>query len=211
MPPEDVALSARKRGRPRSEDVDRAIRLAVLDLLAERGIEGLSMEGIAARARVGKATVYRRWDRKEAVVAAAVASLVEQIEIPDTGSVEQDLLMLERDAVRLYRGRAGRLVPGVIALLARDEGFARSFREGFLEERRRALRSVLERAVARGELGRDADLELALDFLGGPLFYRLLVTGGVLDEGLVRGVVGVLLHGLPGPDPPGSPSSGRSI
>lgn len=183
-------------GRPRSERADAAILDATLDLLAEGGYAALTMEGIADRAGVGKTTLYRRWKSPEEAVVAAVSSFVEEIRIPDSGSVEEDLRLLMRQAVGVYRGRPGRVLPGLLAAMAASEEVGRSVRAHFLEGRREALAMVLRRGMERGELPRDADVELILDFLGGPLFYRILVTGGPLDAGLVHGVVDVVLHGV---------------
>jgi AcrR family transcriptional regulator len=88
------------------------------------------MEGIAARAGVGKATLYRRWKSREDVVAAAVADFVADIAIPDTGSVEEDLLLLERRAVAVYRGRPGRILPGLLAAMAAAPPWPPCSREG---------------------------------------------------------------------------------
>lgn len=183
-------------GRPRSERVHRAILDAALGLLADEGWGGVTMEGIAERAGVGKATIYRRWKSREAVLAAAVERLVGEIGLPDTGTIAGDLLELMRRAVALYRGRSGRLVPGLVSAMAQHAGVAEAVRGAFLAPRRAALREVLERAVRRGELRGDIDRELALDFLGGPLFYRLLITGGPLDEALAEGTVDVMIRGL---------------
>jgi AcrR family transcriptional regulator len=188
--------SSRPPGRPRSERADQAILDATLTLLAEEGWDGLTMEGIARRAGVGKATLYRRWKSREEVLTAAVDGLVARITIPDTGSVREDLLVLMHRAVSLYRDEPGRLMPGLVSAMARHPGVATAVREGFLATRRQALLQVLDRAVDRGELRADLDRELALDFLGGPLFYRLLVTGGPLDESLAEGTVEVMLRGL---------------
>lgn len=191
-----MASETRGPGRPRSERADRAIIEAAIDGLAEEGFEGLTMEGVAARAGVGKATVYRRWSSKEALVRGAVEAFVGGIAIPNSGSVETDLLVLMGEAVEVYRGRPGRLMPGLVSAMARHPDLARVVREGFLRARRAALRKVVRRGIERGELRPDVDVELALDFLGGPLFYRLLVTGGPLDEVLARGVVEVMLYGM---------------
>ena len=189
-------------GRPRSPQAHRAILEATLSLLSEGGVDALTMEGIAARAGVAKSTVYRRWTSPEAVLAAAVESLVAEIRIPDTGSVRGDLLRLMRQAVSLWGGPTGRMMPGLVAAMDAHPSVASAVREGFLAERRQALREVLERGVARGELRDDVDRELALDVLGGPLFYRLLVTGGPLDESLAAGTVDVMLRGLAAGDSP---------
>ena len=101
------------------------------------------------------------------------------------------------DAVHVYGSApAAQAMPALIAAMNRDPALARATREGFLATRRDALQQVLERAVNRGDLRADLDIELALDVLGGPLFYRLLVTGGPIDTQLAEGVVDLLLHGF---------------
>jgi AcrR family transcriptional regulator len=187
----------RPTGRPREERADRAILAAALELMAEQGVRDLRMDDVASRAGVGKATIYRRYRSKEELVSATVAQLVSEITLPDTGSTRDDLLALMRKAVTVYSGslEAG-VMPGLVDAMSRDPELARTVREGFLAGRRAGLRSVLERGVARGELTADMDFELALDVLGGPLFYRLLVTGGPIDDGLARGVAELILRGF---------------
>ena len=188
---------SKQMGRPRDRRADRAILQATLHLIAERGINELRIDEVADRARVGKATIYRRYRSKDELVGAAVTSLVSDISIPDTGSTDSDLRELMRGAVRVYRGsvEAG-VMPGLVDAMARDPGLARAVREGFLERRRKALAAVLERGVERGDLRPDLDLELALDVLGGPLFYRLLITGGPIDNELADGVANLILRGF---------------
>jgi len=189
------ASARRLPGRPRSEAAHEAILDAAVELLREDGYDRFTIEGVATRAGVGKTTVYRRWTSKEALITEAVGRIVDEIRIPDSGAIEGDLLALMRQAVRLYRTPANaRLMPGLVAAMARSTRVARAVRSGFLASRRRSIRELLERAVARGELRDDMDRELALDLLAGPLFYRLLVTGGPIDEKLARGVVGVMLR-----------------
>ena len=154
------------------------------------------MQGIAAEASVGKSAIYRRWDSREAVLAAAVEGMVSEIGLADTGSLRTDLLELMYRAIVLYRGASGRLMPGLVSAMAQDAQVASAVREGFLAPRRAALREVLRRGIERGELRADIDQELALDFLGGPLFYRLLITGGPLDDSLAEGTVDVMLRGM---------------
>lgn len=189
---------ARGAGRPRSARADEAIIDAGLNLLATIGFDRITMEGLAEQAGVSKATLYLRWPSKEDLIVAVIERFVSKITIPDTGTIEGDLLHLMQDAVRVYSGRPGAVMPGLVSALAYNPRLAESLREHFLKPRRVALRTVLERAVERGELRDDLDYELALDFLGGPLFYRLLITGGPLDECLARGVVSTMLWGLAG-------------
>jgi AcrR family transcriptional regulator len=197
------AVAERPIGRPRDARADRAILEATLKLIAERGVHEFRTEDVAARAGVGKGAIYRRYRSKDELVTAAVAALVsEEIAVPDTGSTRADLLVLMREAVELYRGSlASRLMPNLIGAIAQKPELARTVRDGFLTGRRVALTQVLERGVERGDLRPDVDLELALDVLGGPLFYRLLVTGGPLDEQLAEGVADLILRGF-APDQP---------
>jgi AcrR family transcriptional regulator len=192
--------SSGKRGRPREARTDGAIVSATLELIAARGVDGFRMEDVAARAGVGKAAIYRRYASKDELVVAVVAALVSEIELPDTRTTREDLLALMRDAVGVYRDpiHAG-VMPSLVGAMRQRPELARAVRDGFLAARRDALRAVLERGVARGELRRDLDFELALDVLGGPLFYRLLITGGPLDERLVEGVADLILRGFAPP------------
>ena len=192
------AVAERPMGRPRDARADRAILQATLHLIAEHGVYEFRTEDVAARAGVGKGAIYRRYGSKDELVTAAVAGLVrEEIVVPDTGSTRADLLLLMREAVELYRGSlAAQLMPNLIAAIAQRPELARAVRDGFLAGRRAALGEVLRRGVERGDLRPDLDLELALDVLGGPLFYRLLVTGGPIDEQLAEGVADLILRGF---------------
>jgi AcrR family transcriptional regulator len=190
--------TAARRGRPRDARADEAIIRATLELVAERGIHEFRTEDVATRAGVGKGAIYRRYPSKNELVTAAVGALVdEQIVVPDTGSTREDLLALMREAVELYRRSVpGRLMPNLVSAMAQRPELACTLRDGFLANRRDSLTQVLRRGVQRGDLRDDLDLELALDVLGGPLFYRLLITGGPLDGRLAEGVVELMLRGF---------------
>jgi AcrR family transcriptional regulator len=191
------ASPVRSIGRPREARADRAIIVATLELMAERGVRDLRMDDVADRAGVGKATIYRRYRSKDHLVSDAIATLVSEITIPDTGSTRDDLLALMRQAVELYSGSlAARLMPAVLEETRRNPELASTVRDEFLVGRRAALSVVLERGVRRGDLRRGIDLELALDVLGGAIFYRLLVTGGPIDDRLAEGIVELILRGF---------------
>ena len=188
----------RPMGRPRDERTDRAILEATRELIAEVGVYEFRTADLAARAGVGKGAIYRRYGSKDELITAAIASLVnEEIIVPDTGSTRGDLLVLMREAVEVYRGSgAGRLMPNLVGAMARQPELADAVRKGFLANRRAALSEVLRRGIERGDLRPDVDVELALDVLAGPLFYRLLITGGPIDERLAQGVADLILRGF---------------
>ena len=187
----------RSPGRPRSAEAHQAILTAAIALVREVGYDAVAMDAIAARAGVGKATVYRRWSTKEELVAEAIGGIVRAIPVPDTGTTAGDVLALMRIALGMYADAAtGALLSGLVAAMARSAPIAAAVRDGFVASWRDAVRRVLERGVARGDLRARLDAELALDLLFGPLFHRYLLTGQRLDERLARGVVDVALRGL---------------
>jgi AcrR family transcriptional regulator len=194
---DNKTTAAPRLGRPREERAGRAIVAATLDLIAEHGVRDLRMDDVAERARVGKATIYRRYRSKDELVTAAIAALVSEIKVPDTGSTRGDLLALMQGAVEVYsRSIEAAVMPSLVDAMSRDAGLARAVRERLLAGRRTALRALLGRGVERGDLRPDLDVELALDVLGGPLFYRLLVTGAPIDQELAEGVVELILRGF---------------
>jgi AcrR family transcriptional regulator len=184
-------------GRPRDARADRAILSAALELMAERGVDDFRMDDVAERARVGKAAIYRRHRSKDDLVVAAIAALVAEIAVPDTGSTRGDLLDLLRGAVAVYTDPiAAGVMPSLVAAMRRSPELAGTVRDRFLAGRRAALRDVLARGIERGDLDADLDAELALDVLGGPLFYRLLITSGPIDDRLAQGVADLILRGF---------------
>ena len=192
-----VSPAPRRPGRPVEARPRQAAIAATLELIAAYGIGGVTTNAVAERAGISKATMYRRWRSKEELVVDALAALVSEITLPDTGSTRGDLRALMGSAVDVYSGsvEAG-VMPSLVDAMSRDAELARAVREGFLAQRRAALSGVLERGVARGDLRADLDVELALDVLGGALFYRLLVTGGSIDDQLADGVVELILRGF---------------
>jgi AcrR family transcriptional regulator len=190
-------MKPRRPGRPVEERPRQAAIEATLQLIAENGIGGLTTNAVAERAGISKATMYRRWRSKQELVVDAVAALVSEIAVPDTGSTRDDLRALMRGAVGVYsRSLEAAVMPSLVDAMSRDAGLARAVRDGFLARRCAALRAVLERGIERGDLRADLDVELALDTLGGALFYRLLVTGGPIDRRLADGVVELIVRGF---------------
>jgi AcrR family transcriptional regulator len=175
----------RRPGRPRSEATRRAIEAATLDELRERGYAAVTVEGIAARAGAGKQTIYRWWRSKADLVLDAMTDFADSsVPIPDEGSLSDDL---QAFLVASFRQRSAR--PALVGLMAQavlDPEFATAFRERFLFARRAALRGILQRAVARGEIAEAVDPELLLDVVFGVLWYRLLLDHAPLDDAAAR-------------------------
>jgi len=181
-------------GRPRSEHARSAILGSTLRLLEQTGFDGLSIEAIAADASVGKATVYRWWPNKGALVADAFESgSAKQLRFPDTGSVREDLREQMSQWARILRGRRGRIVAAIIAAGQSDKELIEAFRERFVRPRRLDACEILRRGIRRGELPRDADLDLILDSLYGAVYMRFLIWQKGLTEDFVREVVDLIL------------------
>ena len=180
---ETTAESPRRTpGRPRSEASHQAIIQATLELLVEGGYGSLTMEAVRTRAGVGKATIYRRWHSKEELVRDAIVFLHDEFDTPDTGSLRGDYDALAT-LVRASASRGGAsLMPRLLGESVHDPELFAIFRAHLVEPRRAALRSVLERAVARGEIREGIDPELMVDLFAGPAVYRLLITGGDMAQ-----------------------------
>jgi AcrR family transcriptional regulator len=160
------------------EDVTDAIADAMFRELAETGYGRLSMEAVAKRAGVGKTAIYRRWPSKQAMVVALASQVaVGAIDQPDTGSLREDVLaFLGGAADALTHPLARTIIPDLLAETVRNEQLTAAFAETVREPRRQRAAELLHRAVRRGELAADIDLELALDFLAGPLYWRIAVV-----------------------------------
>jgi len=197
--PDHGPAAGRRPGRPRSERAEQAIIEATLELFAEKGAEGLCVEEVAARAGVGKATIYRRWSSKGALALDAfLAEFKQQQPLPDTGSLRGDLAAELRAWVRaVTRTPAGRILGGLIGEAQHDEDLAVSYRERVLEPLRQQHRVMLDRAIARGEIPAGTDREVILDLLFGAAQHRLLLGHLPLTDRFVREVVEVIVAGLP--------------
>jgi AcrR family transcriptional regulator len=196
-----VQEAGRKLGRPRSPEADAAILCAAIELFADTGYEGLTIEAVAARAGVSKATVYRRYPGKLELVVAACRGYSDVGRVPpDTGTLRGDLLALVEELIAtLTTSPVGRVIPMLVADSARVPELAVELQH-IVHETRGRYYVVLERATAKGEL-RAVDAELVIDALVGPVFYRFLVSGAPLDRPIVRSLVDSVVRSFG----PGSP------
>jgi AcrR family transcriptional regulator/predicted enzyme related to lactoylglutathione lyase len=169
--------------RRRNERARTAILRAARELLDRRGFQRLTIEGIAERAGVGKATIYRWWPSKAAVAMDAVLEAASaRIPFPDTGSAREDLRRQIASVIELYtRTKTGRGIRALIAESQHDPSLAESLRDRFIASRRAEAATVFERGIERGELRPDLDVGVAIDALYGAVYYRLLVSHAPLD------------------------------
>lgn len=187
----------RRRGRPRSEGLRREILRAAADLLADRGVEGTTVEAIADRAKVGKQTIYRRWPTRAAVLVDAFLNQQDRSTgLPDSGSTRRDLLqLLSATSEASNAPEFRRSVVGLAAAGHSDEEVGVLFRERFVAASRVPIRTLLERATARGELDPEMDLELLLDVLHGAIWYRSLLCASRVDRAYVEALVALVFGG----------------
>jgi len=196
----DVSEETRPRGRPRSEAAQTAILSAAMALLLDQGLHAMSMDDVAEQAGVSKATIYRWWASKELLALDALATewaTPSSTKQRDTGSLRGDLLAHLRPWIRQVNEKPyGRVIAGLVAQAQTDPDFATLYRENFVQPRRDAMRPVLLRAIARGEIAPDTDLEVSLDLLYGPLYHRLLHRHAPLTDRFTQQVVDVVIKGI---------------
>ena len=191
------ARKKRRPGRPRSEQARLAILRSTLKLLADKGFSDLTIESVADHAGVGKATVYRWWPDKAALIADAFAcSTRRKLHFPDTGSVRTDMSQQMRQLVKVFRGRRGRIVSAILAAGQSDRNVIAAFRERFMMPRRREAYATLRRGIQRGQLRKNIDMDLVLDSLYGAIYMRFLIRHQKLDETFADGICGLVLGGL---------------
>jgi AcrR family transcriptional regulator len=188
---------SRRPGRPRSEQADQAIIEATLDVFAEKGFDGVCVELVAARAGVGKATIYRRWSNKEELLLAAFASLKSPFPEPEGVSVRDDLLaMVEVMCADKADPRKARRYA---LLLGEGDKYPRlmaRYKESVVQPRRDAMRAVIRRGVETGELRPDTDDEIAMLQLTGAIMAQEKSPDGTLDGDFAARLVDGLLLGL---------------
>ena len=191
-------------GRPRSEEAHRAILDATLALLVEVGYSALTVEGIAQRAGVGKATIYRRWTSKLPLVIEAFGELP-AFEEADTGDLAGDLDRILRSYVRVYNTTPlGAVVPSLAGELPHNPELMDLFAP-VVKQRRQPLIRALQRAVDRGEIPPETDLDLAADLIVGPMTVRVFFTPGKINARLVPAMIALALDGIRRASPDATP------
>jgi AcrR family transcriptional regulator len=191
--------AATPRGRPRSETAHKAVLAAAAELLLDHGLHAVSMDAVAERAGVSKATIYRWWPKKEILALDMLftewsAVTPQQYE---SGLLRSDLIALLSAWTRLSSGRPyGRVVAALLAEARTDPAFSAEYQRRMLEPRRDQARMIFAHAVARGEIPGETKVELAIDLLYGPLYHRLLHGHAPLDDQFVDELVEMALRGI---------------
>jgi AcrR family transcriptional regulator len=199
-PNTEVKPPPRPRGRPRSEQARNAILRAAHDIMQSDGLTAVTIEAVAQRAGVGKPTIYRSWPNAQALAMAALmaggtAAATDGERAP---AGLQALRRQLRDIAETFATRMGRSVTMMLATAEPDTELSKVFRHHFIVARREEGRAMLSRAIADGEVASDTDIEIALDLIYAPIFYRLLVGHGPLDAAYADGVLDQVLRGLAG-------------
>jgi AcrR family transcriptional regulator len=187
---------APRRGRPRDAQAEQAILQATVELLSEVGFNQLSIEAVAARAGVGKPTIYRRWPSKPELVLDAVERLAPPFPTADTGDPLTDLRQIVPE---LIVGLTSSPVARATIALAGDAEMTRRLGEQYLWPRRAGIAVILHRAIAAGELRADVDVEMAIDLMLGASVYRWLVTAQPVDADTARRVVDAVWQSMRAP------------
>ncbi len=173
------------RGRHPSPETEEAILEATREILATSGVRGLTIEGVAARSGVAKTTIYRRWRSKHDLALAVLIVMVEQQvqSSQDLGDTRAELIAFVNRAIKILNTTLmGRVMQGLVSDLAAEPELAKAFRERVVTRRVEELNRILERAIARGNIRRDADIDIANELLFGPVYYRLFLSGKPLNK-----------------------------
>lgn len=191
------APARRTAGRPRQEATKVKILQAANAILEEEGIAGFTVEAVAARAGAGKATIYRWWPTKGALAMAGFLAETEpKIPYCASGSARSELTLQLKRVAEVYSGTTGKVLAALIAEGQRDPGTITAFIEGYARPRREEGKRILMTGIATGELRGDLDLEIALDALYGPIYYRLLVPLNPLDASAAERIADHVFAGL---------------
>ena len=185
-------------GRPRSEEAHRAILDAAIDLFLERGLEGMSIEGVAAKAGVGKTTIYRRWGSKEDLIVAAIDEVIFDVQATDTGSLRRDLIDVAVKIQTIFaspkaRQMFGRMVPHVVA----GTPLGRAHHERIIGPRFARLEGIIAGGIERGELRPDVNPEVVRALVVGPVFVWML-THQLTEKGIKKRAQELVDSILPG-------------
>ncbi len=197
-----MCAAPRAPGRPRDESIDQQVVHCLFELVDEVGLSDVTIDAIAEKAGVSKATIYRRWSSKDELMVDAVAGLVGGIDIPEGEGIREVLLhALSRLRSYMSKTTAGVILPWMIAEVARGSDVGRRYAHAVIIPGRVALAGHIAAAVESGELRSDLDVEMAVDMLLGPLILNKVLADYRTDrEGSPEQFIDALLDGWKAPD-----------
>jgi AcrR family transcriptional regulator len=181
-------------GRPRDERIDADVVSAVLKTLQRNSYSAVTIEGIARKTHRARASIYRRWPSKRHLVAYAVVSEMGDNPAADTGTLRGDLQSAVDTLLKAFAGPLGQALPGLVADMARDPELAETIRREVTAARRKSMCDAFARADARGEIQSRLDMELLLDMLTGPFYYRILFGHQPITRQTTRDAVEYVLR-----------------
>jgi AcrR family transcriptional regulator len=197
--PGKVAVSEHGLGRPRDERIDTEVVSAVLAALRNGGYGAVTIDGIARKVKRARTSIYRRWPSKRHLVAYAVLSEMGDNPAPNTGALRADLEAVAETLLNAFAGPLGQALAGLVADMAEDAELAETIRQEVLAARRRSMREALMRAAGRGEIRQDLDMELVLDMLTGPFYFRTLFGHMPINRRMTREIVDYVLRVVAAP------------
>ncbi len=186
----------KRRGRPPNQLAQARILKAAHDILTEDGFGRLTVEAVAARSGVGKPTIYRHWANASELAMAALMSGDPGIFAGGGTSLRSALAGQMRSLIQAFATTRGRQIAMTLAAADPESEFTKAFRNQVILSSREAGRALLLEAAARGEITLQHDLEVLLDMIYGPVFYRLLVGHRSLDTGFADGIVAIALEAV---------------
>jgi AcrR family transcriptional regulator len=208
---QDRRVKLESRGRPRSEESEEAILAATIQLLSEKPLRDISIEEIARKAGVGKATIYKWWPSRAYVALDAFLRKTNRMApTPAMGSVRSDIREQLRALMVVYMSPAGHILGQFIAESQIDKNFASLFRERFIKPMREAIEIIFDRGVERGEIDQNLNRELVLDLIHSLAIYRLIVSHASLEDKLADEMVSILFGGLENRCPEWSGIAGKT-
>jgi AcrR family transcriptional regulator len=181
-------------GRPRDERIDTEVVSAVLGALRSRGYGAVTIDGIARKVKRARTSIYRRWPSKRHLVAYAVLSEMGDNPAADTGGLREDLEAAVETLVKAFRGPLGQALAGLVADMSQDPELAQTIRQEVLAARRKSMREAFTRARARREIRPDLDVDLALDILTSPFYFRTLFGLAPITRKMTRDIVDYVLR-----------------
>ncbi|GFR56488.1 TetR family transcriptional regulator [Bacillus sp. CN2] len=158
--------------------------------MLENGFDAVTVDKIAERAKVSKATIYKWWSNKAAVIMDSfLSTATDRLPVPDTGSTVQDILTHATNLARFLTSREGTVIKELIGAGQLDAKLAEEYRTRFFKPRRLQAKGLLEKGIQKGELRENLDIDVSIDLIYGPIFYRLLITGDEVNDSYVHDLV----------------------